>query len=199
MTQGKLILFCGPSGSGKTTITRHLLNKFTQLRFSVSATTRAKRPAEVHGSDYYFISVDEFKKKISEAAFVEWEEVYKDIFYGTLKSEIQRIWNEGKVVAFDVDVEGGLNIKKLYGNNLLAVFVKPLSVEVLRKRLAERNTESPESLETRIAKAEHELLYESKFDHVILNDTLEHALELAIKLVNEFLGNKMPSRITINE
>ena len=185
--QGKLVLFCGPSGSGKTTITKHLLAKFPQLRFSVSATTRAKRPGEVHGSDYYFISVEDFKKKIEQDAFVEWEEVYRNIFYGTLKSEIQRIWNDGRVVAFDVDVEGGLNIKKLYGNNLLAVFVKPLSVEVLRKRLAERNTESPESLETRIAKAEHELLYESKFDHVILNDTLEHALEQAFKLVNEFL------------
>jgi len=191
--QGKLILFCGPSGSGKTTITKHLLEKFPQLRFSVSATTRAKRPGEVHGSDYYFITVEDFKKKIEQDAFVEWEEVYRNIFYGTLKSEIQRIWNEGKVVAFDVDVEGGLNIKKLYGDNLLAVFVKPLSVEVLRKRLAERNTESPESLETRIAKAEHELTYESKFDHVILNDTLEHALEIAIKLVSEFLGTEVKS------
>jgi guanylate kinase len=190
---GKLILFCGPSGSGKTTITRHLLEKFPQLRFSVSATTRAKRPNEVHGHDYYFISVDDFKKKINEDAFVEWEEVYRNIYYGTLKSEIQRIWHEGKVVAFDVDVEGGMNIKKLYGNNLLAVFVKPLSVEVLRKRLAERNTESPESLNTRIAKAEHEMTYESKFDHVILNDTLEHALELAIKLVTDFIGTEVNS------
>jgi guanylate kinase len=188
---GKLILFCGPSGSGKTTITKHLLEKFPQLRFSVSATTRAKRPNEIHGRDYYFISVDDFKKNIQLDAFVEWEEVYRNIFYGTLKSEIQRIWSDGKVVAFDVDVEGGLNIKKLYGKNLLSVFVKPLSVEVLRKRLAERNTESPESLETRIAKAEHELLYENKFDHVILNDTLEHALELAIKLVTDFLGSEV--------
>jgi len=190
---GKLILFCGPSGSGKTTITKHLLEKFPQLSFSVSATTRAKRPNEVHGRDYYFISVDNFKKNISMDAFVEWEEVYTNIFYGTLKSEIQRIWNDGKVVAFDVDVEGGLNIKKLYGDNLLAVFVKPLSVEVLRKRLAERNTESPESLNTRITKAEHELTYESKFDHVILNDTLDHALELAIKLVSEFLKVEIKS------
>lgn len=189
---GKLILFCGPSGSGKTTITKHLLEKFPQLQFSVSATTRAKRPNEIHGSDYYFISVEDFKKKIAEDAFVEWEEVYRNLFYGTLKSEIQRIWNEGKVVAFDVDVEGGLNIKKLYGENLLAVFVKPLSVEVLRKRLAERNTESPESLETRIAKAEQELTYEDKFDNIILNDTLEHALEQAISLVKEFLN---PSEI----
>ena len=188
---GKLILFCGPSGSGKTTITKHLLGKFPQLRFSVSATTRAKRPGEVHGNDYYFISVDDFKKNIKQDAFVEWEEVYGNIFYGTLKSEIDRIWSEGKVVAFDVDVEGGLNIKKLYGKNLLAVFVKPLSVEVLRKRLAERNTESPESLETRIAKAELEMTYENRFEHVILNDTLEHALEQAFKLVNEFLGTEV--------
>jgi guanylate kinase len=193
VNQGKLILFCGPSGSGKTTITRHLLEKFPQLRFSVSATTRTKRPGEVHGKDYYFISVDDFKKKISDDAFVEWEEVYRNIYYGTLKSEIERIWSEGKAVAFDVDVEGGLNIKKLYGNNLLAVFVKPLSVEVLRKRLAERNTESPESLETRIAKAEHELMYESKFDHVILNDTLEHAFERATELVSEFLKSEIKS------
>jgi guanylate kinase len=193
VNQGKLILFCGPSGSGKTTITKHLLEKFPQLSFSVSATTRSKRPNEVHGKDYYFISVDNFKKNIRMDAFVEWEEVYTNIFYGTLKSEIQRIWDEGKVVAFDVDVEGGLNIKKLYGDNLLAVFVKPLSVEVLRKRLAERNTESPESLNTRIAKAEHELTYESKFDHVILNDTLDHALELAYKLVSEFLNTEVKS------
>jgi guanylate kinase len=193
LTNGKLILFCGPSGSGKTTITRHLLENFPELRFSVSATTRARRPNEVHGIDYYFLSVEEFKRKIAANDFVEWEEVYKDLYYGTLKSEVQRIWSENKVVAFDVDVEGGLNIKKLYGKNLLSVFVKPLSVEVLRKRLAERNTESPESLSTRIAKAEHELTYEYKFDHVILNDTLEHALELATKLVTDFL---YPDRVS---
>jgi len=184
---GKLILFCGPSGSGKTTITRHLLENFPELRFSVSATTRAKRPNETDGKDYYFLTVDDFKKKIAEDQFVEWEEVYTDLFYGTLKSEIERIWSENKVVAFDVDVEGGLNIKKIYGKNLLAVFIKPLSVDVLRKRLTDRNTESPESLATRIEKAEHELTYEDKFDHVIVNDTLEHALELATTLVKKFL------------
>jgi guanylate kinase len=186
-SQGKLILFCGPSGSGKTTITRHLLSIFPELRFSVSATTRAKRPNEVHGVDYYFLTVADFKKKISESQFVEWEEVYKDLYYGTLKSEVECIWKENKTVAFDVDVEGGLNIKKIYGDNLLAVFVKPLSLDVLRKRLTERNTESPESLATRIEKAEHELTYADKFDHVIVNDTLEHALVLATNLVREFL------------
>ncbi|MCX6274952.1 MAG: guanylate kinase [Bacteroidetes bacterium] len=187
MKEGKLILFCGPSGSGKTTITRHLLEHFPQLSFSVSATTRKKRASEVDGEDYHFLTVPEFKKKIETDQFVEWEEVYTDLYYGTLKSEIERIWNENKVVAFDVDVEGGMNIKKIYGNSLLAVFIKPLSVEVLRKRLTDRNTESPESLAIRIAKAELELTYTDKFDHIIVNDTLEHALEQAKALVKEFL------------
>ncbi len=188
MKEGKLILFCGPSGSGKTTITKYLLDNFPQIRFSVSATTRKKRNAEEDGKDYHFLTVEEFKKKIEAGQFVEWEEVYKDLYYGTLKSEVERIWNENKAVAFDVDVEGGLNIKKIYGDDLLAVFIKPLNVDVLIKRLTERNTESAESLATRIAKAEHELTYEDKFDHIILNDTLEHALEQATKLVKEFLG-----------
>ena len=187
--KGKLVLFCGPSGSGKTTITRHLLEEIPGLSFSVSATTRKKRGNETEGKDYYYLTVDEFKKKIDADEFVEWEEVYPGLYYGTLKSEIKRIWNEGKAVIFDVDVEGGLNIKQIYRDNLLAVFVKPLSVEVLRKRLTERNTESAESLATRIAKAEHELTYAEKFDHVILNDTLEHAYAQARELVNSFLLN----------
>jgi len=188
LNSGKLILFCGPSGSGKTTITHHLLSTFPELRFSVSATTRPRRANETNGQDYYFLSVAEFKKKIEEDQFVEWEEVYTDLFYGTLKSEVERIWKEHKVVAFDVDVEGGMNIKNIYGDRLLAIFVKPLSVEVLRKRLTERNTESPESLAVRIAKAELELTYADKFDYVIVNDTLEHALEQANKLVKDFLS-----------
>jgi guanylate kinase len=188
--KGKLILFCGPSGSGKTTITRHLLENFPELSFSVSATTRHKRPNEIHGKDYYFLTVHEFKQKIATGEFVEWEEVYKDLFYGTLKSEIERIWKENKAVTFDVDVEGGLKIKKIFHDNLLAVFVKPLSVDVLRKRLTERNTESEQSLRVRIEKAVHELTYENRFDHVIVNDTLEHALEQANKLVSEFLKHE---------
>lgn len=190
MKPGKLILFCGPSGSGKTTFTKHLLENFPQLSFSVSATTRARRPNETDGKDYYFMSVEEFKKKISNDEFIEWEEVYTDLYYGTLKSEIRRIWNENKAVAFDVDVEGGLKIKKLYNHHLLAVFIKPLSVDVLRKRLTDRNTESAESLAIRIAKAELELTYEDKFDHVIVNDTLEHALAQANELVRDFLEQK---------
>lgn len=140
--------------------------------------------------DYYFLTVEDFKNKIASDQFVEWEEVYKDVYYGTLKSEIERIWKENKAVAFDVDVEGGMNIKKMYGENLLAVFVKPLSLDVLRQRLTERNTESPETLAIRIGKAEHEMSYAGKFDHVIVNDTLEHALMLATQLVREFLQVK---------
>jgi len=187
MTSGKLILFCGASGSGKTTIVRYLLERYRQFSFSVSATTRHKRANEVDGRDYYFLTVAQFKEKIAANEFVEWEEVYKDLFYGTLKSEIERIWNENKVVVFDVDVEGGLNIKKRFGSNLLAVFVKPPSVEALRRRLTERNTESAESLVVRIAKAEKELQYENLFDHVIENDNREHALSQATALVDEFL------------
>lgn len=139
------------------------------------------------GIDYHFLTVPEFRNKIEADAFVEWEEVYTDLYYGTLKSEVERIWLENKVVAFDVDVEGGMNIKKIYGDKLLAVFIKPLSVDVLRKRLTNRNTESPSSLAIRIAKAELELTYADKFDHIIVNDTLEHALEQAKELVKEFL------------
>ena len=187
MNTGKLILFCGPSGSGKTTLSKHLLERFPQLRFSVSATTRKKRETETEGLDYYFLTVEEFKKKIADDQFVEWEEVYTNLFYGTLKSEVSRIWSNGKVVVFDVDVEGGVSIKKIYGDSLLAVFLKPLSVEVLRQRLKERNTESAESLATRIAKAEKELTYADKFDHVIVNDNLEHTLSKAEELVASFL------------
>ncbi len=187
MVTGKLILFCGPSGSGKTTITKHLLENFSQLSFSVSATTRNKRTTEVDRRDYHFLSVEEFKKKIAADEFVEWEEVYTDLFYGTLKSEVEKIWKQNKAVVFDVDVEGGLSIKKIYGHQLLAVFVEPPSVEALRKRLTERNTESVESLAVRIAKAEKELTYANLFDHIIVNDNLDCALTQAKILVTEFL------------
>jgi guanylate kinase len=185
--QGKLILFCGPSGSGKTTIVHHLLQNFPQLSFSISATTRAKRANEVNGVDYYFLSAKEFKQKISNNEFVEWEEVYADVFYGTLKSEVERIWKENKTVVFDVDVEGGLNIKKLFGKNLLTVFVRPPSVEELRKRIKNRGSETEESFKLRVTKAEFELSYSDKFDHVIVNDTLDEALIDANKLSNSFL------------
>ena len=186
--QGKLLLFCGPSGSGKTTIVRHLLDTDPRLAFSISATTRPKRETETDGVDYHFISVNEFKRRIDAGEFVEWEEVYKDRFYGTLRSEVDRQWRENKVVVFDVDVEGGLQLKKTFGELLLAVFVMPPSVEALHQRLTARQSETPESLKARVAKAEHELTYAFRFDRVIVNDTLEHALEEAKQVVAEFVG-----------
>lgn len=186
--QGKLLLFCGPSGSGKTTIVRHLLDTDPRLAFSISATTRPKRETETDGVDYHFISVNEFKRRIDAGEFVEWEEVYKDRFYGTLRLEVDRLWRENKVVVFDVDVEGGLQLKKTFGELLLAVFVMPPSVEALHQRLTARQSETPESLKARVAKAEHELTYAFRFDRVIVNDTLEHALEEAKQVVAEFVG-----------
>ncbi|MBK7909276.1 guanylate kinase [Candidatus Pollutiaquabacter sp.] len=185
--QGKLLLFCGPSGSGKTTIVRHLLDTDPRLAFSISATTRPKRETETDGVDYHFISVNEFKRRIDAGEFVEWEEVYKDRFYGTLRSEVDRLWRENKVVVFDVDVEGGLQLKKTFGELLLAVFVMPPSVEALHQRLTARQSETPESLKARVAKAEHELTYAFRFDRVIVNDTLEHALEEAKQVVAGFV------------
>ncbi len=184
---GKLLLFCGPSGSGKTTIVHHLLDTDPRLQFSVSATTRNKRLNEVDGEDYHFLSIDEFKKRIANDEFIEWEEVYSNGFYGTLKSEVESIWSSGKTPVFDVDVEGGLKIKSIFGDQLLAVFVSPPSVEELHKRLIARNSETPESYKLRIQKSEYELSFAPKFDHVILNDTLENAFEQANTIVNGFL------------
>jgi guanylate kinase len=185
--KSKLILFCGPSGSGKTTIVRHLLNTFPELSFSVSATTRSKRQNETNGHDYYFLSVDEFHEKIENDEFLEWEEVYSNGFYGTLRSEVDRIGALGKVAIFDVDVEGGIHIKGRYGKNLLDVFVKPPSIEILHQRLVARASETPESLEKRVLKAELELTYADRFHHVIINKDLPAAFAEAEKLVREFL------------
>lgn len=182
-----LVLFCGPSGSGKTSIVHSLLNAFPQLSFSVSATTRKKRSNETDGRDYHFISITEFKEKIKQNAFLEWEEVYPGGFYGTLKSEVQRISSLGKVAIFDVDVEGGLNIKKQFGNNLLDVFVMPPGIEELKKRLVARATETDETLMARVLRAEKELQYTSRFSHVIVNHQLEEATEKARNLVFNFL------------
>ncbi len=184
----KVIIFCAPSGSGKTTIVKHLLKVDERLAFSVSACTRAKRAGETHGKDYYFLSMEEFKQHIAQNNFLEYEEVYGGNFYGTLKSEIDRIWASGKVVIFDVDVVGGLNIKNYFGDKALGVFVKPPSVEALEKRLRYRSTETEETLRMRINKAVHELAYETKFEQVILNDHLEAALEQAEELVDRFLN-----------
>ncbi len=183
----KHFLFCGPSGSGKTSIVQHLLKEFSFMCFSISATTRPMRATEINGIDYYFLSEDEFRDKISQDAFIEWEEVYNGRFYGTLKSEIVRIESENCSAVFDVDVEGGLTIKNKFGNNLLTVFVRPPSVEDLRKRLVARNTETEESLQKRLDKATHELTYEPLFDHIIVNHNLEAACQAAMQKVQEFL------------
>jgi len=186
--KGKLVIFSAPSGSGKTTIVKHLLQKNFGLEFSVSATSREPRKGETHGKDYYFIPENEFKKKIENDEFLEWEEVYTGIFYGTLKSEVERIRNAGKHVIFDVDVVGGLNIKKYYGSESLAVFVQPPSVEELKKRLRNRSTESEEKIKMRVAKAEKELEFANQFDVIIVNKELPKALNEAEKVVSGFLS-----------
>jgi guanylate kinase len=183
----KVVIFCAPSGSGKTTIVKHLLSIDSRIVFSVSACTRKKRANEEHGKDYYFLTHEEFKSSIANEAFLEYEEVYGGNFYGTLKSEVERIWALGKSVIFDVDVEGGLNIKKYFGDKALAVFVKPPSVEVLEQRLRYRSTETEETLRIRVNKAVQELQYEDKFEFVLLNESLEETLVVAENLINDFL------------
>ena len=188
MKKGKLIVFSAPSGSGKTTIVRHLLKQEDlNLEFSISAATREARGEEVNGKDYYFMSIEDFKKHIKNEDFVEWEEVYRDNFYGTLKSEVERIWAKGKNVIFDIDVAGGLRIKSKFPEETLAVFVKPPSVDELKRRLKERSTESDEKINMRIAKAHVELATAPQFDVVIKNYDLDVALEEANELVREFV------------
>jgi guanylate kinase len=184
----KLVIVTAPSGAGKTTIVRHLLSTFDNLVFSVSATTRSKRDYEVDGKDYYFISQADFRAHIAAGDFLEWEEVYDNQFYGTLKSEVSRIWDAQLHIIFDIDVKGALNIKNAYPQDSLAIFVKPPSPEVLFQRLIGRQTENAESLKKRLARAEEELGYENKFDHILVNDTLEHALEESERVVREFLN-----------
>ncbi len=189
MQPGKLIVFSAPSGSGKTTIVQHLLAQpELKLEFSVSATSRKPRHGEVEGKDYYFLSLEEFKKKIKSEEFLEWEEVYRDNFYGTLKSEIDKIWAKGKNVIFDIDVVGGLDIKNIYPNNTLAVFVKPPSIEELKIRLKKRKTESDDKINMRVAKASIELATAPQFDFIIENNNLQTALKEAYHLVSTFVG-----------
>jgi len=187
ITPGKLIIFSAPSGAGKTSIVRQLMQDMPNLAFSVSACTREQRPGEINGKDYYFLSIGEFKQKIANNEFVEWEEVYANGFYGTLRSEIENIRNSGKHVLFDVDVEGGLNLKKIYGSDALAIFVQPPSVDVLEARLRGRGTESEESLKKRLGKAIKELDYYPKFDVVILNDVLADAVAEARQKIDTFI------------
>lgn len=189
MNKGKLIVFSAPSGSGKTTIVRHLLGKEDlNLEFSISAASRDPRGDEEHGKDYYFISLEEFKKHIKAEDFLEWEEVYRDNFYGTLKAEIERIWALGKNVIFDIDVAGGLRIKHKFPDQTLAVFVKPPSVDELKRRLKERSTESDDKINMRIAKASVELATAPQFDTIIKNYDLDTAKEEAYQLVKAFVN-----------
>jgi len=188
MHQGKAIIFSAPSGAGKTTIVQHLVKKFPQLGFSISACTRDKRGrTEVDGQDYYFLSVEDFKQKIDRQEFIEWEEVYEGNFYGTLKKEIERIWADGKHVIFDVDVKGGIKLKEYFQEKALAIFVKVPSFEVLAQRLTARNSESSSSLSQRLYKAKFEMTFEDKFDYTLVNEELAYSLQEAEKVVNNFL------------
>jgi len=185
--QGKLIILSAPSGSGKTTIVRHLLTLGLGLEFSISATSRKPRSNEKEGEDYYFLDPETFLKKVEEGAFLEWEEVYAQQYYGTLRTEVERIRNKGQHVVFDIDVVGGLNLKQEFGDNALAIFIRPPSLEVMEQRLRSRGTDSGEQLKKRLSKAAQEMTYADKFDQVIVNDNLAESLAEAEKCVKDFL------------
>jgi guanylate kinase len=187
-SNGKCVIFSAPSGAGKTTIVHYLLNEFPELAFSVSACSREPRTNEVDGKDYYFLGLAGFQNQIKADAFVEWEEVYANNFYGTLKSELTRIWSEGKTVIFDVDVIGGLNIKKYFGDNALAVFVQPPNYEALEERLRYRSTETEEKIQMRLAKAKEELGHADQFDTILVNDDLTIACAAAKQLIEQFIN-----------
>lgn len=184
---GKAVIFSAPSGSGKTTIVKNLLSLREDLSFSISACSRPARPGEVHGKDYYFLSSEEFLSKVAAGEFIEWEEVYTGIYYGTLRSEIERIWSLGKHVIFDVDVVGGLNLKKYFGSNALAVYVKIPSFELLEERLRGRGTETEDTIQQRLAKAKEEIQYMSRFDYVLENVELGQAISEATLVLSNFL------------
>jgi len=183
----KVVIFSAPSGSGKTTLVKHCLYKFPKLKFSISATTRSIRGNEKHGIDYFFLPIDEFKRKIEQNEFVEYEEVYKDKYYGTLKNEVEKIWNEGNIVIFDVDVKGGVNLKKIFNSQALAIFIAPPSVEELQRRLENRGTDSPEVIKTRIEKASEELSFSKYFDKSVVNEDLENTKSEVEQLIKDFI------------
>ena len=184
---GKLVIFSAPSGSGKTTIVRELLKKFPQFEFSVSATSRAPRGKERNGIDYFFLTAEQFREAVREDKFVEWEEVYSGTCYGTLRSEVERIWQKGNVIVFDVDVIGGLNLKRIFDDQACAIFIMPPSIDTLRERLIHRGTDSPETIDCRVAKAEFELTKAPGFDHIVINDDLAEAIEETTRIISDFL------------
>ena len=188
MKNGKIIIFSAPSGSGKSSLIGHVLERFPQLEFSISATSRAPRGSEVNGKEYYFLSNEEFKNKVAAGEFVEWEEVYAGTCYGTLRSELKRIWDKGHVIVFDVDVKGGVNLKKIFGDDALSIFIMPPSVEELRRRLEKRGTDTPETIAKRVAKAEEEITYAPLFDKIVVNDSLETAIADATRITETFIG-----------
>ena len=189
MNSGKLIVFSAPSGSGKTTLVRHLLEQDLPLGFSISATSREPRGKEQDGIDYYFLSTTQFQEKIQEKAFLEYEEVYQDTFYGTLNSELDRLWSSGKQVLFDIDVVGGVNIKKKYPKETLAIFVQPPSISELESRLRKRRTDNEEKIKERIAKARTELEYAPQFDYCLINEDLDQAKKEVVQVVSDFLNS----------
>lgn len=185
----KVIIFSAPSGSGKTTLVKHCLQHFPELEFSISCTTRNPRGTEKDGVDYHFISPEKFRQKIWEEAFVEFEEVYEDKYYGTLKSEVERIWNDGKTVIFDVDVKGGIALKKYFGEQALSIFIMPPSIQELERRLIARATDDADTIQTRVEKAEQEMTFQNEFDKILVNTDLETAKAEIEKLVSEFLNS----------
>jgi guanylate kinase len=192
MKKGKAIIFCAPSGSGKTTLVKHLISNNPNLGFSISACTRDKRGrSEINGNDYYFLSIDEFKDKIKNKSFIEWEEVYSGGYYGTLKTEIERLWEAGKNVIFDVDVKGGLALKDYFGDDAISIFVKVPSMEELEKRLINRGTETEESLSKRLYKVKFEMAFQDQFDVVLLNDDLEKSFKKAQTLYDDFCNDRL--------
>ena len=190
MSSNKVIIFFGPSGAGKTTVVKHLLQNMTsQLSFSISACSRAPRQNEINGKDYHFLLVEDFKKSIENKLFLEWEEVYPNLFYGTLLEEVERIWSNGKAIIFDVDVKGGVSLKQHFGEKALSIFVAAPSLVVLEERLRNRGTESKENLQKRISKAAQEMTHKSKFDKVLVNKNLEQACQQALEMAQDFLAD----------
>ena len=184
----KVVIFSAPSGAGKSTIIRYMLERFPQLEFAISATSRAPRGTEQNGKEYYFLSHEEFLRRVEHGDFVEWEEVYAGTCYGTLHSETERIWNQGHVIVFDVDVKGGVNLKRLFGDQALAIFIMPPWIDELRRRLEGRGTDAPEVIEKRVAKAAEERTYADRFDRVLINDDLQQAVANAQQMLTEFLA-----------